>query len=116
MKSSQRLTKLPDWMGVWQYGTHFGECLGDADAALPRAVKRSDTGGAALSLDTVDQHNPALPAQLLDKARGIEQDEVEVVVDARLIDEADINLFGLGGQVGLTDPAQRHHRIHTFGQ
>ena len=53
----------------------------------------------------VDRHGAALSAQLLDQTHGVEQHEVKVVVDALSIDEADINLFCAGWQVGVADPA-----------
>jgi len=104
MKSSQGLAKLRDRMGVRQHITHVSQCLGDADAAQPRTVKRGDGGRAALGLHTVDQHAPAILPQLLDHAHGIEQHEVKVAVDTWLVNEADINLFGAGSQVGGADP------------
>ena len=116
MKSSQRLAKLQDWTGIRQHITHVSQCLGDARAAQSRTVESSDSGCAALGLHAVDQHGPAIPAQLFDHAHGVEEHEVQVVVDVGLVDEADIKLFGVGRQVGVADPAQRHDRIDPLGE
>lgn len=94
MKPSQRLAELRYRIGGRQHGTHVSQCLSDADAAQPRAVERGDGGRAALGLDAVDQHGPPIAAQLFDRSHGVEEHEVEILVNARLIDEADINLFG----------------------
>ena len=67
-------------------------------------------------LDAVDEHRPALGSQLLYRPHGIEQHEVEMVVLARLVDEANIEVFHAGGQVRVFDPAQRHDRVHFLGQ
>ena len=52
----------------------------------------------------VDRHGAALGAAARPNARCREH-EVKVVVDALSIDEADINLFCAGWQVGVADPA-----------
>jgi hypothetical protein len=72
VKSVQRVSKLHHRTGVRQYATYV-------------------SGRAALGLHAVNQHGPAIPAQLLDDADRVAQHEVKMVIDARLVDEAHIN-------------------------
>ncbi len=79
VKPSQCLAKLRGRISVLQYSTHVSQCVGDADAAQPRAVECGDGGRAALGLHAVDKHCAASPAQLLDCVDGIEQHEVSLL-------------------------------------
>ena len=116
MQSSQRTAKLRDRICVRQDPTHISQCVVDADAAQSRAVERDDGECAALRLYAVDQHGAAFAAQLLDRAHGVEQYAVKVLVHAGLVDQADIDLFCAIWQVGLADPAQRQDGIDTVEQ
>ena len=115
MESSQRLAEIRDRAGVRQHITHVSQCLGDAHVAQPCAVDSGDGGRAALGLHAVDQHGPAIAAQLLDGAHGVEQNKAEVGILA-FIDQADINPLRAGWQVGGADSAQRRDCIDTVGQ
>ena len=52
------------------------------------------TTKASSSLHAVNQHGAPFLTHLFDSAHSVEQHKVEVAVEAWLIDEADINLFG----------------------
>jgi hypothetical protein len=117
MNSLQRVAKLWYRLGIRQHRTHIRECASDADATQARTAKRSNGGGAALGRHVVNQHNPAILAQRLDSAHGVEQHEVKMVVDARLVDEADIELLRrLGtGLEALTVDADQWPPIGCLG-
>ena len=76
-------------------GQRLVDADADTDAAEPGTVERGDSGCAAVRLHAMDEHGPALPAQLRDQTHG-QQHEVEIVVDAGLVDQPHINLFGAG--------------------
>ena len=69
-----------------------------------------------MSLHRVDQHRPTFSAQLLDCTHSVEQHKVEVGILALLVDQADLDVFCAGSQVGVADPAQGHDCIDTVGQ
>ena len=64
----------------------------------------------------MDQHRPTFSAQLLDGTHSVEQHKVEVGILALLVDQADLDVFCAGWQVGVADPAQGHDCIDTVGQ
>ena len=61
-------------------------------APQPRSFARGDVGGAALSLHAVVLLGPARPALLLDRAHGVQQQEVLFVVRVGLMDEPEVVL------------------------
>ena len=64
----------------------------------------------------MDQHGAPFLAQLLDGAHSVEQHKVKVGILALLVDQADLDVFCVGWQVGVADPAQGHDCIDTVGQ
>ena len=69
-----------------------------------------------MCLDAVDVHRPIFGPQLLYRAYGVEQHEVEMVVLTLLVEEPNIEVLHTGGQVHIFDPTQRHDRVHLLGQ
>ena len=116
VQSPQRRAEIGVRVGARQHRHHIAQRLVDVDAPFAGSIQRADGGCAAVCLDAVDEHRPALGSQLLYRPHGVEQHEVEVVVLTLLVDEADIEVFHTGGQVHVFDPAQRHDRVHFLGQ